>query len=65
MTVNGIPVEGYSPFGGNRPSEHGCVFLKNSAGGHEWMPNDQGRYELGAKTLHAEDHVRLVSIVIW
>lgn len=57
MTVNHVPVQNYTGF-------RDCVFLKH-ANGHKWEANDDGLFEISAKTENAGDYARISTIVIW
>ena len=57
MKVNGEKVQKFTPFSD-------CAFLKH-AGGHQWTSNNDGRYEISAKTMDPSVHMRVTSITIW
>ncbi|KAL7571143.1 hypothetical protein ACA910_014747 [Epithemia clementina (nom. ined.)] len=57
MTVNNVPVESFTPV-------KDCQFLKH-AGGHQWTPNADGRFEIRGKTLESPHYLRISAFVIW
>ena len=62
MAVNGMTVQNYTNFGGLK--KNSCAFLKHSKG-HKWKANDDGRFEISAKSLNDTDYARISSFVIW
>ncbi|KAL7571142.1 hypothetical protein ACA910_014746 [Epithemia clementina (nom. ined.)] len=62
MQVNGVDVERYTRFVGLDGAT--CQFLKHS-GGHKWAANENGLYEIRAKTLESPNYLRISAFVIW
>ena len=59
MSVNGRDVQNFTNF-----ARKDCLFLKHSDG-HKWASNENGLFEIAAKTLDSSAYLRVSSFVIW
>ena len=58
LSVNGESVKGYDKFGDD------CAFLKHS-GGHKFSPNEDGKFEIMAKSTAEGKYARISAVILW